>query len=160
SEGVVYAMSRGAPEHERLVAAVIGVLRSALRGECVVYASDTMIYVERARLSTSADASVVCGKLETKRGERNGRALGEAITNPVIVVEVLSEATERYDRDGKFKAYKQLPSLREYVLVSQYERRIEVYRRDEAGEWSVEVAEAGGTAIVRGARVLVDDLYA
>lgn len=159
SDGVVYAMSRGTLEHGRLTAAVIRVLGNPLSDKCRAYSSDTMLYVEAARLSTYADASFVCGPLETKKVVKNGRALGEAITNPAIIVEVLSESTERYDRDGKFKAYKQLASLRAYVLIDQDERRIEVYRRDERGEWSVEVARAGGRIDVHGAVIAVDDVY-
>jgi len=52
--------------------------------------------------------------------------MGDAIVNPDLIVEVLSVSTERYDRDGKFEAYKKLPSFETYVLVSQDERRIEV----------------------------------
>lgn len=159
-DGVVYAMSRGTPEHGRLTAAMIAVLRNALAGQCVAYASDTMLYIEAARLSTYADASIVCGPLETKKVVKNGKALGEAITNPTVVVEVLSESTERYDRDGKFQAYKQLTSLREYVLVSQDERRIEVYRRADDGKWSFEVGDTGGRVTVHGATIVVDDVYA
>lgn len=151
-DGVVYAMSRGTPEHGRLTAAMIGVLRASHKGECAAYASDTMLYVEAARLATYADASLVCGPLETK-------SLGEAVTNPTIIVEVLSEATERYDRDGKFQAYKALASLRAYVLVAQDERRIEVYRRADDGRWSVEVARAGAEIAIHGASILVDDVY-
>jgi Uma2 family endonuclease len=158
-DGVVYAMSRGTPEHGRLTAAVIRVLGSALRGPCDAYASDTMLYVEAARLSTYADAMLVCGPLETKKVVKSGRSLGEAVTNPTVIVEVLSEATERYDRDGKFQAYKQLASLREYVLVAQDERRIEVYRRDEGGAWTFEVGESGGTVRVHGKTIAVDDVY-
>jgi Uma2 family endonuclease len=159
-DGVVYAMSRGTPEHGRLTAAMIAVLRNALSGRCATYASDTMLYIEAARLSTYADASVVCGPLETKKVVKNGKSLGEAITNPTVVVEVLSESTERYDRDGKFQAYKQLASLREYVLVAQDERRIEVYRRADDGKWSFEIGDSGGRVTVHGAAVVVDDVYA
>jgi Uma2 family endonuclease len=118
-----------------------------------------MLYVEAARLSTYADASAVCGPLETKKIVKNGKSLGEAITNPTILVEILSESTERYDRDGKFKAYQQLASLRAYVLVSQDDRRVEVYRRDDGGRWSVEVAAAGGRIEIHGASIAVDEVY-
>jgi Uma2 family endonuclease len=148
-DGVVYAMSRGTPEHARLTMRIGAALLAAFKGECEVFSSDAMIYVEQARLSTYADATVVYGTLGTK---------SEAITNPTVIIEVLSEATERYDRDGKFKAYQQLASLREYVLVSQDTRRIEVYRRD-GDEWSVEVGEAGGRVAIHGAAIVVDDVY-
>ncbi len=70
--GVVYAMSRGTPEHGRLTANMIHALRAALGKDCAVYASDVMLYVELANLSTYADASVVCGPIETKTVTRNG----------------------------------------------------------------------------------------
>lgn len=155
-DGVVYAMSRGTPEHARLVARILRAL--ALPEECEGYASDMMIYIELARLSTYADASVVCGAVETKKVMKNGRSLGEAVTNPTILVEVLSESTERYDRDGKFQAYKLLASLREYVLVSQDRPFIEVYRRSGA-RWTCETAGPGERVTVRGAKLDVDLVY-
>ncbi|HVY44311.1 MAG TPA: Uma2 family endonuclease [Minicystis sp.] len=158
-DGVVYAMSRGTPEHARLSARVVIILGNALGRDCTVFSADLMLYVESARLSTYADASVVCGSLETKSVKQRGRTIGEAVTNPVVIVEVLSDSTERYDRDGKFQAYKGLASLEEYVLVSQYEARVEVYRRRADGSWSCDVAERGGSVTVHGARVGVDDVY-
>lgn len=103
-----------------------------------------MLFIERAQLCTYADLSVVCGERETFTVRKNGRSLGQAVTNPAIIVEALSEATERYDRDGKFQAYKQLASLREYILVAQDRRSIEVFRRAE--EWRGEVATEGRRA--------------
>jgi Uma2 family endonuclease len=158
SDGVVYAMSRGTPEHARLSLAIGSILRSALANDCSVYASDAMLWIERAKLSTYADATVVCGPLETKKVTKDGRSLGEAIANPTVIVEVLSESTERYDRDGKFQSYKQASSLKEYVLVSQDEQRIEVYRRAE-GPWTCETAGPGGRVTIHGHAVAVDDVY-
>jgi Uma2 family endonuclease len=157
-DGVVYAMSRGTPLHARLSAAIGRVLGNALGKQCNVYASDAMLGIERANLSTYADVTVVCGPLETKKVTKKGKSLGEAIANPTIIVEVLSESTERYDRDGKFQAYKQAPSLKEYVLVGQDERRIEVYRRAE-GPWTCETAGPGGRVKIHGRAVAVNDVY-
>jgi Uma2 family endonuclease len=157
-DGVVYAMSRGTPEHARLTARIIQVLGAALEKSCVMYSSDMMLYVELAKLSTYADASVICGALETKTVRKNGKSLGEAVTNPTILVEVLSESTERYDRDGKFQAYKLLASLEAYVLVSQNERCIEVYRR-EAGTWHCETGGAGASVTIHGVKIGVDGFY-
>jgi Uma2 family endonuclease len=157
-DGVVYAMSRGTPEHGRLTMRIARVVGNALDAECEVYSSDTMLYVESARLSTYADASIVCGAVETKTVRKNGKSLGEALTNPTIIIEVLSEATERYDRDGKFQAYKKLPSLREYVLVAQEHCRIEVYRVN-AGIWSCEVGGTGESVTIHGRHIAVDDVY-
>ena len=101
---------------------------------------------------------MVCGPLETITVRKDGRSLGRAITNPIVIVEVRSDSTERYDRDGKFKAYKQIESLREYVLVAQDEPRIEVFRR--ADDWRGEAAGARATVLIHGAMVDVDRVYA
>ncbi len=160
SDGVVYAMSRGTPEHGRLTMRIGRLLGNVLGAGCEVYSPDTMLFVESARLSTYADAFVVCGLLETKVAKKNGRSFGEAVTNPTVIVEVLSESTERYDRDGKFQAYKQIASLEEYVLVAQDERRVEVYRRREDATWACETSGAGGSVTIHGASIAVDDVYA
>jgi Uma2 family endonuclease len=156
-DGVVYAMSRGTPEHGRLTARMVRALGNALGGDCEVYSSDTMLFVARANLSTYADAVVVCGALETKKVTKKGRSLGEAVTNPTVLVEVLSEGTERYDRDAKFQAYKQIPSLEEYVLGSLDDRAIEVYRRSNG--WTCEKSTKGNSMLIHGAVIAVDDVY-
>jgi Uma2 family endonuclease len=160
-DGIVYAMSRGTIEHGRLCASVIVALGSALKGKCTVYASETMLFVRETKLSTYADASVVCGELETHRVMKNGRSLGEALTNPKVLVEVLSDGTEAYDRGEKFGHYMRIPSLREYVLVSQKEPCIEVFRRtDRGGHWEHTIARAGETVTIYGKPIAVDDVYA
>ena len=154
-DGVVYAMSRGTPEHGRLTAAIIGELRSLLSNECVVYSPDTMLYIAESRFSTYADAMVVCGPLATVRVAK----LGEAVTNPTLLVEVLSDSTEKYDRGEKFARYMAIPSLQEYVLIAQNERRIEVFRRPERGHWIHETVEAGGVLQLHGRSLEVDAIY-
>jgi Uma2 family endonuclease len=160
-DGAVYAMSRGTPEHGRLVSAINGELRAALKGQCAVYSESTMLYVQDANVSTYGDGSVVCGPVLTMAVMRNGKSLGEAITNPTVIVEVLSPATERYDRQEKFGYYKQLPTLQEYVLVSQDRRRIEVFRRpsDNRGAWLCEEAHEGESVSIHGATVGVNAVY-
>lgn len=156
-DGVIYAMSRGTPEHGRLTSRVTIALGNALPAGCEVYSSDTMLYIEPAKLATYADAIVVCGPLATETVRKNGRSLGRAVTNPTIIIEVLSEATERYDRDGKFQAYKQLASLRAYVLVSQDLHQLEVFHRSQA--WAGDVAIGGQSIVVHGASISVDTVY-
>lgn len=159
-DGAIYAMSRGTPEHGRLTARVVRLVGSALPADCEVYASDTMLYVAEVKLSTYADASVVCGPLETTGARKNNRSLGEAVCNPRVIIEVLSDATERYDREEKFAYYRRLRSLEEYVLVSQYEVQIEVYRRSANGDrWERQVATAGGTVVIHGRPISVDEVY-
>jgi Uma2 family endonuclease len=176
--GAVYAMSRGTPEHARLSARIVRLLGNALPGDCEVYSSDMMLYLSEARLSTYADGTVVCGPLETITVKRNGKSLGEGVTNPTVIIEVLSESTERYDREEKFGYYRTLPSLQEYVLISQDEATIEVFRRPLASSaargsslsstsdpsvardrWDCERAGAGGTVTIHGCTLEVDAVY-
>ena len=155
--GLVYAMSRGTPEQGRLSAAVVRELPQT--EECRVYSSDTLLYVERAQHSTYADASIVCGAILTRGAkDKNGKSLGEAITNPTVVVEVLSRSIEQRDRHERFVLFQQVESLEEYVLVSQDERRIEVRRRS-GQSWSVDVKEAGETVRIHGLELAVDAIY-
>jgi Uma2 family endonuclease len=170
--GAVYAMSRGAPERARLSARMVRLLGNALPEDCEIYSSDMMLYIAEVKLSTYADASVVCGPLETITVKRNGRSLGEAVANPIVIVEVLSESTERYDREEKFGYFRSLPSLQEFVLVSQDETVIEVFRRpassssrsmpeppESRDHWVRERASAGGRVTIHGCAVEVDAVY-
>jgi Uma2 family endonuclease len=169
--GAVYAMSRGTPEHARLSMRIGRIVGPKLPEDCEAYSSDLMLYVAEAKLSTYADASIICGPLETITVKRHGKSLGEAVTNPQVIFEVLSDSTERYDREEKFGYYRTLPSLQEYVLVSQDEVMIEVFRRPALGSagraspassnsgWECQRARAGGTVTIHGRTIEVDALY-
>ncbi len=136
--GEVFAMAGSTPEHGALSAAIIGELRTALRGKpCRVYSSDVRVRDEATGFTSYPDASVVCGSLETDGIDR------DAMINPVLVVEVLSESTEAYDRGAKAAHYRRIPSLREYVLLAQDEARVEVYRRNEQGRFELIEARLG-----------------
>lgn len=157
-DGVVYAMAGGSLEHSRLAVNIQTALKGALSG-CEVFQSDAMLYVRASKLSTYPDVAVVCGPVESQKIERNGRVLGEALVNPTILVEVLSESTEEYDRGEKFAHYMAIPSLREYVLVAQDTPRIEVFRRPERGHWQHVVARAGEVIEIGGRSISVDAVY-
>jgi Uma2 family endonuclease len=126
----VFAMAGGTPEHGALAAAVVGELRASLRGKaCRVYSSDVRVRVLATGLATYPDASVVCQRLETDPED------ADAIVNPVVLVEVLSDSTEACDRGVKVAHYRRIVSLREYVLVGEGEPLVEVYRRNERDHW-------------------------
>lgn len=155
-DGQIYAMAGGTPEHAALAAAVIGLLFGQLRGgRCVAHDADLRVRVPATGLSTYPDVTVVCGPRERAPDDPH------AITNPTLIVEVLSRSTEEYDRGDKFEHYKTLPSLREYVLVSHGERRVEVWTRDESGTWTRAIAGDGATASLAsiGAVLDVRELY-
>ncbi|MGK4004207.1 Uma2 family endonuclease [Sorangium sp. So ce1036] len=155
-DGQIYAMAGGTPEHAALAAAVIGLLFPELRrGRCRAHDADLRVRVPSTGLATYPDVTVVCGPIE--RDERDE----QAVTNPTLIVEVLSRSTEVYDRGDKFEHYKTLPSLRQYVLVSHRERCVEVWTRDAGGGWTSAVAREGEVAHLDsiGARLDVSELY-
>jgi Uma2 family endonuclease len=156
-DGCVYAMAGATPEHGRLVGAMIAELRAALRGRCTVRDGSVAVHIAATRSGLRPDVTVVCGPITKTIVEKDGRIEGEAITNPCVIVEVLSDSTERDDRGWKFRDYRTLTSLDEHVLVSQDTRRIEIFRR--STNWQGEVAGAEGTVTIRGAVVSVDAIY-
>ena len=137
-DGQVYAMAGAKPAHNAVAARMIMELGRLLDGRpCDVYTSDQKIRVLATGLATYPDALVVCGAAEFDPEDP------VAITNPRLVVEVLSGSTELYDRSTKFEHYKRIPSLCDYVLVSQHDAHVEVYSRDEGGRWLYTDAHAG-----------------
>jgi Uma2 family endonuclease len=154
--GEIFAMAGGTPEHSRLAANVIGELGSALRGRpCATFTSDLRVRVLATGLATYPDASVVCGRMEVDPEDKN------TVTNPVVLVEVLSDSTEAYDRNDKLAHYRRIPSLRDYLLVSQHERRIEHYHRNDDGTWTLrDVGEGGEVRLASiGCSLAVDAVY-
>lgn len=155
-QGEVFAMAGGTPEHAGLAMSVGSALSAALRDRpCRVFSADLRVKVESTGLSTYPDVSVVCSKLETASNDAH------AIINPILLVEVLSDSTEAYDRGEKFAHYRRIPSLREYVLLSQRERRIEVHRLNASGHWELHEAVGGESIELTslGCRLTVDEIY-
>jgi Uma2 family endonuclease len=134
--GEIFAMSGGTLDHSRIAANVIRVLGVQLEGRpCVVFTADARVRVLATGLATYPDVTVVCGAIE--RDPQNK----QTITNPVVLVEVLSDSTEDYDREEKLAHYRRIPSLREYLLVSQHERRITHLSRNDDGSWTLRDVE-------------------
>lgn len=138
--GEIFAMAGGTLEHSRIAANVILELGSQLRGRpCVVLTSDARVRVRATGLATHPDASIVCGAIERDPEDAN------TLTNPVVLVEVLSDSTEAYDRGEKLAHYQRISALREYLLVSQNRQRIDHYVRNDDGSWTFRLVEAPGS---------------
>lgn len=157
-DGVAYAMAGGTPEHAELAALLIVALSGLVqpgRGRGRVYSADAKIHVPASGNSHYPDVSVVCGPRETAANDAN------AITNPTLIVEVLSDSTELFDRGKKFKDYQRLPSLRHYLLVNQDEARIEHFRRNDDGTWTLSNAGPGGAVRLPdlGGDLRLDEIY-
>jgi Uma2 family endonuclease len=98
---------------------------------------------------------VVCGEMERSDKEQN------ALTNPLLIIEVLSTSTESYDRGDKFFAYRQIPSLREYILIDQYKPQVDVYRR-KTDLWRISRIEGLDSQLVissLGIEISLRDIY-
>jgi Uma2 family endonuclease len=154
-DGQIYAMAGGTPEHAALAAAAIGLLFGMLRGSpCRAYDADLRVRTPSG-LATYPDVTVVCGPSERHPED------AQAVTNPTLIVEVLSRSTEEYDRGDKFEHYKSLKSLQQYVLVSHARRHVDVWTRDGGTRVSRSVPD-GETAVLASIRAQLDvgELYA
>jgi Uma2 family endonuclease len=128
-QGYVYAMSGASFAHVLISSSLYELLGpEARRNSCRSLTADMKIWVEEESAFFYPDASVLCGKPRF-RGKRN-----DVIENPAVIIEILSDSTERYDRGRKFRAYRTIPELRHYVLIAQDEPQVEVYTRN-GEEW-------------------------
>ena len=119
-----------------------------------MYSSDVRVHIEATQLDTYPDVSVVCGEPETAEADSH------ALLNPVLLVEVLSDSTEGYDRGQKASHYRRIPSLRAYLLVSQHEPKLELQVREADGRWVLlEVGEGQELELeALGIRLIVDEV--
>ncbi len=129
--GEMFAMAGASKEHNLIVANIIRVFgNQLLESDCNVYPSDMRIKVASIGKYTYADVSVGCGDEQFEDDE------SDTLLTPVVIIEILSDSTEAYDRGKKFKFYQTIPSLKEYILVSQTPYRIEQYIRQNERIWT------------------------
>ncbi|MGD2021493.1 MAG: Uma2 family endonuclease [Thiohalocapsa sp.] len=129
-DGEVFAMTGGSEAHNTISVNISGELRAQFkRRPCYVYAGDMKVRVDAANVGAYPDIMAVCGE-RTYHDQRR-----DIITNPTLIIEILSDATEAYDRGDKFAHYRTLPSLKTYLLVSQHRVAAELYVRRDDGRW-------------------------
>jgi Uma2 family endonuclease len=134
-DGYIYAMAGGTLNHGRISGNIYRKVGNSLEqrnASCEPFNSDTKLYIERGKRFVYPDMMVVCGKAEVSSVYK------EAVTNPSLIVEVLSESTESYDRGDKFFFYQNIASLKQYVLISQEKVQIEVWTRGEGNSWKID----------------------
>lgn len=154
--GEVFAMAGATREHNLLTGSVLALLWNALRGcPCEVYPSDMRVRIPSTNQYVYPDVTVACG------GPRFEDETLDTLLNPSVIVEVLSEGTEAYDRGKKFDGYQSVTSLRDYVMVAQDAARVVHYAREADGSWRMRVAGPGQTVALTACdvRLAVDDLY-
>ncbi len=128
--GEIIPMSGATPNHNRITGNLYAALNFALkRKPYEVFVADQRLWIPRKRIYTYPDIVLVQGALELQEGRK------DTITNPLIIVEVLSKSTGNYDQTDKFAAYRTIPSFQEYILIDQYSLRMEHYVKTEPRKW-------------------------
>jgi Uma2 family endonuclease len=128
--GETFAMAGASLIHNEIVANLISIFNQFLKDKpCKVYPSDLRLRIEKSGLYTYPDITIVCGKTELLDNKF------DTLKNPTILIEVLSDSTEKYDRGQKFSFYREIPSLKEYILVSSKTVKIEKFKRLEDGNY-------------------------
>ncbi|MFK8164005.1 MAG: Uma2 family endonuclease [Lewinella sp.] len=129
-DGEVRMMSGGSIAHNRIIGNVFGTLWSQ-KGSCEVNNSENAVAIDHLNTYFFPDLTANCHKTEFEEG---GIA---KITNPALIVEVLSESTAEYDRTDKFTAYRQLDSFREYILIDSRRMRVDTFYRETKEFWHI-----------------------
>jgi Uma2 family endonuclease len=136
-QGEVVAMAGASRKHNQITGALMFLLYGHLRNkDCEVYGGDMRVKIDKVDVQTYPDFSVFCGSPEFTDDPV------PALLNPILIIEVLSPSTESYDRGKKFQYYRTIPSLQEYVLVSQDQAQVEKYVRQPNNRW--ELSDASG----------------
>jgi Uma2 family endonuclease len=127
-DGEIVPMTGGAINHNRIAGNVLAYLKFALRGKkSEPFIGDLRLWIPEYRLYTYPDVMVIQGEPEFQDQRK------DTVTNPSLIIEVLSKSTQNYDRSDKFKFYRSIPQLQEYVLVNQYQVEIEQYTKTPEG---------------------------
>ncbi|NIJ55359.1 Uma2 family endonuclease [Dyadobacter arcticus] len=129
--GEIFMMAGGTPSHNRIKENLSGEIHSILKGRqsCRSYSSDQRIHIPSNTLYTYPDLVVVCGPDKFSEKDKN------SITNPTIIIEVLSAGSTGYDRGDKFRLYRDIDSLQEYILINSLNIGAEVFRRTPDNHW-------------------------
>jgi Uma2 family endonuclease len=129
--GEMFLMSGGSAAHSIIAANVIRLLGNQLvERDCILYNSDMRVKISKLKKTTYPDVSIVCGEQQFDDEQQ------DTLLNPTLVIEVLSDSTEAYDRGRKFEHYQQLDSFAEYILISQTPYRIEQFIRQDGRTWT------------------------
>lgn len=134
-QGEIFAMAGGSIPHNQIIKNSLFSVEEHLRktDKCQTFPSDQKIHCTTNSLFTYPDLSIVCGKIETLANHK------DIITNPSVLLEVLSPSTQDYDRGSKFKLYRDIPSLKEYIIISSTEILVEKYDKQVDGSWVLHV---------------------
>ena len=132
-KGEVIAMSGAKVPHNIITGNLLGTLGYNLKGKgCHLFNSSQRIHIPSNTLFTYPDISVICGEVMTLNNDDYN------VLNPTLIIEVLSKSTKNYDCGEKFKLYRDIATLKEYILVDSKSVHMEVFRLNENGHWELE----------------------
>ena len=132
-QGEIFAISGAKVPHNIIATNLVVALTIKLKGKsCRPFNSDQRIHVEANTLFTYPDILIICGDIITRNNDDYN------VLNPTVLIEVLSRSTKNYDRGEKFKLYRDIPTLREYVLVDSESIHIEIFRLNANNHWELE----------------------
>ncbi len=138
--GKIFAMAGASYEHNSIVMNIISAAGPKVRdSKCRLHGLDLRLWIEEKDVFTYPDVMIICGEPEFYF-DRN-----DTVTNPLIIIEVLSESTKNYDRGEKFEMYRAISTLREYVLIDQNRVHVERFVKTESGWVLSEWNDAGAT---------------
>ncbi|MEM6262608.1 MAG: Uma2 family endonuclease [Bacteroidota bacterium] len=158
-DGMITNMAGGTPNHGLIMMNAAFALNSELKDKskpCVIYSSEVKVRIESSKRTFYPDFSVVCGPPIYSKTDPL------AITNPILIVEVLSESNVGFDRGEKFTHYRQLTSLQQYVLIDQKDTVVDTFYRNEEGLWEIDTQnglEAVATLKAIGCELPLKEVY-
>ena len=133
SKGEIFARSGAKVPHNTIATNFLGILFNKLKGKkCKPFNSDQRIHIPSNTFFTYPDISIICGEIITLNDDDYN------LLNPTVIIEVLSKPAKNYDRREKFKLYRDIATLKEYILVDSESIHIEIFRLNENGHWELE----------------------
>lgn len=132
-KGEVFAMAGAGARHNVVFSNIFGDIAYRLKGKpCKPYGSDLRIHIPENTLYTYPDISIICGEITPSETDADTAVL------PTVLIEILSPSTKNYDRGGKFKLYRDIPTLKEYILIDSESIGVEIFRINKQGHWELE----------------------
>ena len=157
-DGIIVECSYTSENHGEIIHNLDVLLDKCLKGKgCKIYPSDRMLYAKSCNRFYYPDVFVVCGEREYYQHSKNQ----VATVNPTVLIEVLSDSTRLVDKDDKLKCYRQIPSLKQYIIVEQDFKSIEVYEYDTTQKhWFTKLYEESGDIVrILDCDIPLDDIY-
>jgi Uma2 family endonuclease len=130
--GEIFAMSGASIPHNKISKNILVDLGNKLKGKsCEPFGGDLRVHIPKKTLYTYPDLSIICGEIETTNDKF------DTVTNPSVIIEILSESTRNYDKGGKFTLYREIESLKEYILIDSENIMVEKFIKNEDNSWQL-----------------------